>query len=82
MELSIASLITLTSLFGSNAAPTKLDMARSPGKPLPNALLDRSKIGFTVPVRDWLLQMAANSNPERGLRGWAGVVYDSHKCKI
>ena len=53
--------------------PDKRDMAAAPTKPLPNAVLDRPKTGFLVPVRDWL---AADAGvPERGLRGWARMVY-------
>lgn len=50
-------------------------LARSPRRPLPAALLERPKTGFTVPVRDWLLAGRAAPEPERGLRGWARYVY-------
>ena len=71
----------VTPLLGSSAPPTKQDMARSPANPLPNEVLYRRKTGFTVPVREWLLQGGAGRNPahrERGLRGWARTVYSSH----
>ncbi len=54
----------------------KQDMARSPKWPLPDAVLDRRKTGFSVPVRDWLMA-AAPEAPEsgmRGLRGWSQVL--------
>lgn len=58
--------------------PTKLDMARSPEPPMPEEVLTRAKTGFSIPVPQWLAE--AEKNPEeffreRGLRGWARVVY-------
>ena len=53
--------------------PDKRDMAAAPAKPLPDEVLNRPKTGFLVPVRDWL---AADAGvPERGLQGWARMVY-------
>jgi hypothetical protein len=46
-------------------------------QPLLNEVLYRSKSGFTVPAREWLLQASAGGNAERGLRGWARTAYDS-----
>ncbi len=54
----------------------KQDMARSPKRPLPGAVLNRRKTGFSIPVRDWLMA-AAPEAPEssmRGLRGWSQVL--------
>jgi asparagine synthase (glutamine-hydrolysing) len=48
----------------------KIEMARTPASPLPQAILKRPKTGFSIPMRDWL----ADGDPrsaERGLRGWA-----------
>lgn len=62
----------LAPLLVSSRRPTKLDMASTPARHLPDPVLHRQKSGFSVPVRDWLL--ASNGNPsyrERGLRGWA-----------
>lgn len=47
--------------------PGKRDMARSPHPSLPQAILQRGKTGFSVPVAQWL--GAAD------LRGWAQDVY-------
>ncbi len=52
--------------------PSKREMAASPSKPLPGAVLNRPKSGFSVPVRDWL---EGDGGGGRGLRGWAGRVY-------
>lgn len=54
----------------------KADLARTPAMPLPNAILDRPKTGFSVPVRDWLGQNDEKPGAVRGLRGWARHVYD------
>jgi len=63
-------------LIASPRPPGKLDMALSPRTPLPAAVLSRPKTGFTVPVRDWLLQsFDPTSAGERGLRGWARYVH-------
>jgi asparagine synthase (glutamine-hydrolysing) len=63
-------------LLVSPTPPTKLDMALSLSRSLPDPVLLRPKTGFTVPVRDWLLQ-SFDPTPglERGLRGWAREVY-------
>ena len=53
----------------SAAAPTKLDLARVPRRPLPDAVTRRAKSGFTTPVREWI--GAVDGAKERGLRRWA-----------
>jgi asparagine synthase (glutamine-hydrolysing) len=63
-------------LLASPHPPGKQDMARSLDTPLPDVILSRPKTGFTVPVRDWLLQsFDPLSAHERGLRGWARYVH-------
>ncbi len=52
--------------------PAKRDMALTPRRPLPRAVLDRPKTGFAVPVREWL---HGGGGGERGLRGWAREIY-------
>ncbi len=54
----------------------KRNMAAAPRTPLPDSVLDRPKTGFLVPVRDWLAADAGVT--ERGLRGWARMVYGAH----
>ncbi len=56
--------------------PTKHDMAGTPRPPLPAAIRSRPKTGFSVPVRDWLVQENVEMGRDRGLRGWAKLVYN------
>ena len=55
---------------------SKARLAASPLVALPDAVLNRPKTGFTVPVRDWLA-VGSSDRPERGLRGWARDVYQT-----
>ncbi|VUZ84776.1 amidophosphoribosyltransferase [Candidatus Methylomirabilis lanthanidiphila] len=56
--------------------PTKHDMAACPTVPLPQSVRERPKTGFGIPVRQWLMaDQNVNGMGQRGLRGWAGVVY-------
>jgi asparagine synthase (glutamine-hydrolysing) len=48
----------------------KSAMARTPAARLPEAILNRRKTGFSVPVRDWL-DAETPQRGARGLRGWA-----------
>jgi len=67
---------SLAPLFATNQGPTKRDMALTPHSPLPGSVLNRPKTGFSVPVRQWL--MDENTQPvERGLRGWTRLIYSA-----
>ncbi len=66
---------TLAPLLAGPRPPGKQDLARSPVRPLPSAVLTRSKTGFFIPVRDWLLDGETGVVAERGLRGWAKFVH-------
>lgn len=69
-------LLTLAPSLASAHPPTKRDMAQAAPARLPDAVLQRPKTGFVVPVRDWLLQsFDPTLGRERGLRGWAREVY-------
>lgn len=65
----------LVLLMGTASPPTKLDMARVPANALPEEILERRKTGFSVPVREWLQQDDSSEGVERGLRGWALLVF-------
>jgi asparagine synthase (glutamine-hydrolysing) len=60
---------------------TKQDVVDSLSKKLPQQVLDRPKTGFSVPVREWLMeenskfQIRNSKSEDRGLRGWAREVY-------
>ncbi|MDM8541607.1 asparagine synthase (glutamine-hydrolyzing) [Desulfococcaceae bacterium HSG9] len=66
---------TIAGMAYDHHSPTKHDMAQTPSKPLPDEIFRRSKTGFTVPIRKWLSDMSGVSCHERGLRGWAKMVY-------
>lgn len=59
---------------GSAHSPDKREMALTPTKQLPRAVLDREKTGFCVPVREWIAE-GEHTEGERSLRGWAKRVY-------
>lgn len=63
-------------LVGAETAPSKRDMAQSPASPLPDAIVNRPKTGFSIPMQAWI-ESAGLSNQTRGLRGWAMHVYDT-----
>jgi asparagine synthase (glutamine-hydrolysing) len=51
-------------------APTKAMMAEVPNT-LPETILKRRKTGFSIPVRDWLVQDKKHPCEGQGLRRWA-----------
>jgi asparagine synthase (glutamine-hydrolysing) len=55
------------------SGPTKKTMAQAVWDVVPQELLNRPKTGFSFPTRDWIA--ADMKTKERGLRGWARVVY-------
>ena len=57
-------------LRASRFFPRKPETARTLRKPLPPALLERPKTGFSTPVREWI-----QTTSQRGLRQWARSVY-------
>ena len=53
---------------------TKRDLAATAQPALPLELISRAKTGFTVPVREWLMEQATGA-PGRGLSDWSRLVY-------
>jgi asparagine synthase (glutamine-hydrolysing) len=53
----------------------KRALAATPKKALPNAVVERKKTGFTVPMREWMVEKEGARHTDRGLRGWAKYVY-------
>lgn len=68
---------TVTRLVLGGHPVGKRDMAASPALPLPSAILERPKTGFSIPVRDWLLADVPQRayNVPRGLRAWASLLH-------
>ncbi|MGF1626983.1 MAG: asparagine synthase (glutamine-hydrolyzing) [Alphaproteobacteria bacterium] len=79
--VDIALAGALAPMLAGERPPGKADMAAAPRRALPDAVLQRPKTGFSVPVRDWLLRGVGDrlglevDAGARGLRGWAGLVY-------
>jgi asparagine synthase (glutamine-hydrolysing) len=78
--VDVVLLRNLCPLLAGDMPPTKRDMALAPRSPLPDAILNRPKTGFQIPVRDWLQDQKSGvggqkSAAARGLRGWAHEVY-------
>lgn len=75
----------LAPVLRSTSPPSKLDMARTLPKPLPQNILNRTKTGFFVPVREWMAD-SFDEKPERGLRSWAKFVHrhqwDRHDAPV
>jgi asparagine synthase (glutamine-hydrolysing) len=76
--VDVALLRRLGPWLASGQAPTKMSMAETPAKRLPDSVLRRAKTGFTVPVREWLMGNSPGASA-RGLRGWAGYVYSQFR---
>ena len=55
-------------LFTSTTTPSKRAMAQTPRLALPQEILERTKSGFSVPVREW---SSTPGSRHRGLRDWA-----------
>ncbi|MBK5187896.1 MAG: asparagine synthase (glutamine-hydrolyzing) [Gemmatimonadaceae bacterium] len=65
----VASLGVISPYIGKRA------LAATPKVPLPAAVLERRKTGFTVPMRSWMMDGEGPRYDGRGLRGWAQYVY-------
>ena len=75
IRLPLVDARLLRQVAAMKTAPGKAEMARTPARPLPAAVLDRRKTGFGVPLRQWLAGETAKGDGERGLRGWARRVH-------
>jgi asparagine synthase (glutamine-hydrolysing) len=72
------SLVRVVAPLLANDNPlSKRDMALTPVKSLPDRVLSRNKTGFSIPIRQWLIQGDRTARSGRGLRGWAQRVYQS-----
>jgi asparagine synthase (glutamine-hydrolysing) len=68
---------TVSSLVNSGRPPIKQDVLSSSSESLPPPLFNRSKTGFSVPVREWLAEQVCLDDQwsRQGLRGWARSLY-------
>lgn len=62
-------------LFRKSPRPTKDDALSEFAEQIPTKLLTQKKVGFVVPVREWMFQMSDRKTNERGYRGWAKMVH-------
>lgn len=74
VDLEVFSLVARTLALGDKSL-TKRNLADVPTPSLPREIVTRPKTGFSIPVRDWLMSDSASEYKERGLRGWARLVY-------
>jgi len=78
-SLEIRTPLVDATLFASvgGIGASKRQMAETPATALPDAILNRAKTGFYVPIREWLSgEGGAAHAGERGLRGWAQFLYE------
>ena len=70
--VDFALIESLGPAIASRSPPSKRDLAACSDR-IPAAISERSKTGFTTPVRQWIADR--ESDRARGLRGWAGKVH-------
>jgi asparagine synthase (glutamine-hydrolysing) len=77
----------ISALRASRFSPRKPGIVRCLRNPLPDAIVNRPKSGFVVPVREWIQEAeagetesgkAAGNFADRGLRNWAVWVHRSY----
>ncbi|MDD2808209.1 asparagine synthase (glutamine-hydrolyzing) [Rhodoferax sp.] len=72
--LDVPLLRTVAPWLAAHPGLTKPTVAAALAPQLPKVLIHKPKTGFVVPVRDWLMGDQAAAQ-DRGLRGWAQVLY-------
>jgi asparagine synthase (glutamine-hydrolysing) len=65
-------------LLASCTPPGKREMASVARHTLPEEVLERKKTGFSIPIRDWLMEPSQAASRDRGLRGWARLLLSSN----
>jgi asparagine synthase (glutamine-hydrolysing) len=74
--VDFALIESLGPAIASQSPPSKRDLAACSDR-IPAAIYERSKTGFTTPVRQWIA--SRESDRARGLRGWAGRVHQQFR---
>ena len=70
----------LSPIMRNSSRPDKLAFAQCAWRgSMPAMLLHRAKTGFGIPIREWLPNAGNN---ERGLRGWARLVYGEMQRRV
>ncbi|OGP14434.1 MAG: hypothetical protein A2052_00925 [Deltaproteobacteria bacterium GWA2_54_12] len=71
----------VTRLIDTGFTLSKREMASTPLVPLPDAVLNRKKTGFSIPVREWLpgLDEGQSGGNGCGLRPWARWIGDQFR---
>ncbi len=67
--VDIALFRTMASYLVNGNPPAKHDLAYVPQLTLPDEVLNRSRTGFSIPVREWI-ETQGQATGQRGLRGW------------
>lgn len=75
--VDINLLRTVSEMLNGREFFNKADMAATPARALPSEVLSRGKTGFSIPVREWLMDDHKKTR-SRGLKGWARHIYDLH----
>jgi len=73
--VDVPLLRTVVALVHAGFPVGKAQMCAAPRRQLPREVLQRPKTGFSIPVREWLMETSPETLRHRGLRGWARTVY-------
>ena len=61
----------------SNQFYEKSDLSSCPSTPLPSAVVNRPKTGFSVPIKEWLIGVKPNLRVS-GLHNWSSYVLNKY----
>ncbi len=74
--VDVQLLKSLAPIMKSDNKSYKLAMAKSPVQALPDAVLYRRKTGFSIPVKEWIMN-EDKLKAENGSRSWAKHIYSN-----
>ena len=61
--------------------PAKRQLGGVPRRSLPDAIRNRPKTGFSIPVREWM-EERGDTQGQRGLRGWSLGINEIEKTNL